>query len=398
MSELYHSLLEEIQQIRIISTHNHHLNDEDYVGIGLRDVLEHSYLNSNERPPKFGDKASWETYLLKNRTNSFFRWNLAALEKIYGLPVRPDTVVALDDIVRRAYADPKHHLRLLTDTCRFDKVINERQPHPGDDLGHPELFAPSFRCDCFFSGYLADKPEPNGFFARSLFADPTCPTLESYLDQMRTAIEAKKKGGCVALKVAIAYERPIVFEEPNRALAARALNNPDATPEEITAFGDVVMDEIAAIAGDLHLPLQIHTGTGSYVRTNPMGLYRLIKAHKNTKFHMLHGGFPWVADAYALLKAATNLYSDTCWIPYLSTHTAYDYLITALEVSDAHRLTWGCDTWMPDDSVGALMAMEHVLAKALAAMIEDGAIDYEYAVYIARRILHDNGAELFGVK
>ena len=53
---------------------------------------------------------------------------------------------------------------------------------------------------------------------------------------------------------------------------------------------------------------------------------------------------------------------------------------------------------MPDDSVGALLAMEHVLAKALEAMIEDGAIDYEYAVYIARRILHDNGADLFGVK
>ena len=52
---------------------------------------------------------------------------------------------------------------------------------------------------------------------------------------------------------------------------------------------------------------------------------------------------------------------------------------------------------MPEDSVGALLAMEHVLSRALADMIEDGAIDMPYARYIAKRILHDNGQELFAL-
>ncbi|MBE6953255.1 MAG: hypothetical protein E7452_06860 [Ruminococcaceae bacterium] len=396
MADRYADLLAYIRSLRLVSTHNHHLNDEDYAGIGLRYVLEHSYVNWAERPPQFDDREAWRTYLLKNGTNSFFRWLLVALEKIYGLPVRPDTVEALDKIVTEAYKDPEHHLRLMTEHCRFDTVINERQPHPGDDLGHPALFRPSFRCDCFFSGWLADKPEPNGFFARSLFSREVT-TMRQYLDEMRAAIAAKKAGGCIALKVAIAYERPIEFQNTDLALAERALNNPDATPADVIAFGDVVMHELAAIAADLGLPLQIHTGSGQYEKTNPIGLLSLIQSHPQTKFHLLHGGFPWVDDTYALLLAAPNVYSDTCWIPYLSTHTAKNYLITALEVADTHRLTWGCDTWMPEDSVGALFAMEHTLARALADMIADGAATFSYACYIAKRILADNAKELFGV-
>ncbi len=397
MNAHYAGLLEYIRSLRIVSSHNHHLNDWDYEGIGLRYVLEHSYTNWADTPPALDDAAAWEKYLLKNGTNSFFRWLFAALEKIYGIPVRPENLPALDAAVKKAYADPQHHLRLLTENCRFDAVINERQPRPGDDLGHAELFKPSFRCDCFFSGWLADKPEPNGFLARSLFEDRECRTMEEYLAQMRRAIEGRKAAGCAALKVAIAYERPIEFANTDLKKAERALNNPDATEQEIMDFGDVVMHEIAAIAADLKLPLQIHTGTGQYERTNPIGLLSLIRSHPDTIFHLLHGGFPWVDDTYALLLAAPNVYSDTCWIPYLSTTAAKTYLITALEVADAHRLTWGCDTWMPEDSVGALMAMEHVLACALGDMIDDGAIDFDYACYIAKRILRDNAKELFGV-
>ncbi|MBR6739824.1 MAG: amidohydrolase family protein [Clostridia bacterium] len=396
MTDRYADILDYIRSIRLVSSHNHHLNDGLYEGIGLRFLLENSYVGWVKMPPDFEDAEAWDGYLKRYGTNSFFRWLFTALEKIYGIPVRPDTVAELDRAVRRAYSDPEHHLRLLREDCRYDAVINERQPHPGDDLGHPELFRPSFRCDCFFSGWLADKPEPNGFFARSLFEREVL-SVRDYLDQMRSAIEKKKAEGCVALKVAIAYERPIVFENTDLAAAEKALNNPQASESDVIAFGDVVMHEIAEIAADTGLPLQIHTGTGQYEKTNPIGLLGLIKAHPNTKFHLLHGGFPWVDDTYALLLATPNVWSDTCWIPYLSTHAARDYLLTALEVADTHRLTWGCDTWMPEDSVGALMAMEQVLASTLNGMINDGAIDFSYACYIAKRILSDNAKELFAL-
>lgn len=397
MSAYREELKEYIRTLRIISTHNHHLNDTDYTGIGLADVLSHSYVNWASCPPAINDGAAWKEYILKNRTNSFFRWLFEALESIYGIPVTPETIPALDAAVRKAYTDPDHHIRLLTENCRYDAVINERQPHPGDDLGHPELFKPAFRCDCFFSGYDADRPEPNGFLARSLFRDKKCRNLEAYLSQMDEALSLQKEKGIRALKVAIAYERDLCFGTPDLLLARDALNNRNASPEQIHAFGDLVMDRIADSAAYLGLPLQIHTGTGQYRGTNPIGLLGLIRRHPETKFHLLHGGFPWTDDLFALLLAFPNVYSDTCWIPYLSTSEARRYLVTALEVSDAHRLTWGCDTWMPEDSVGALLAMEHTLSNALDDMIGDGAMDPEYAKYVARRILHDNACEIFPI-
>jgi hypothetical protein len=390
-------LEEYIRSIKIISSHNHHLPYALCRGTGLTELLESSYVVWAARPPKITETEKWREYLLKNGTNSFLRWIFPALEEIYGIPFRPETLTQIDAAIRAAYGAPAHPLKILTEKCRFEKIVNERQPNPGDDLGHPELFSPSFRCDCFFSGYQKDRPEPNGFFAWSLFKNQNVKTMEEYFSEMRSAIKEKKALGCVALKVAIAYERPIVFENTDLKKAYAALNNESPTEREVRDFGDAVMFEIAKISAEFNMPLQIHTGTGQYDKTNPMGLLKLIRENPDTKFHLLHGGFPWVDDTYALLNAFTNVFSDTCWIPYLSTTAARTYIKTALEVSDCHRLTWGDDTWRAEDSLGALRAMEHSLSLALSDMITDGAIDMDYAKYIAQRIMHDNAKSLFNL-
>jgi hypothetical protein len=389
------ALLSYIQSKRIISTHNHHLPDHMHKDMSLHRILSGSYVNWMTPPPDLSDADAVWAYIRRFQANSFFRWLFAALEDLYGLPFVPENLAEMDARIRKAYEDSGYHLRLLTDRCRFDKVVNERQPDPGSNLGHPELLAPSFRCDCFFSGYLKDKPEPNGFLARSLFENPDVATMEEYLSEMRQAILAKKAAGCVALKVAIAYERPINFENTDLEKAQKALNNPHATEQEVLDFGDVVMFEIAKIAAEADLPLQIHTGMGQCKATNPLGLLKLIETNRETKFHLLHGGFPWFEDSYALLLQFRHVWSDLCWIPYLSTTAAKQYLKIALEAGDAHRFTWGCDTWLSEDSVGALLAMEDVLSSALSEMVDDGAFDMAQAEYLVDRILYDNPVELF---
>ena len=396
MKQSYFEISEYIHSLRVISSHNHHLPDELCRDLDLNTILQNSYTNWASAPPDLKDAVAVDEYLNRCRCNSFVRWLCEALEQLYGIPFTGKTAPLLNDAIKTAYIKTKNrHLDILQKDCRFDKIVNDRQPNPGDDLGHPELFAPSFRCDCFFSGYLQDKPEPNGFYAYSLFEANTVYTLPDYLEQMRLAIHAKKQSGCVALKVAIAYERPLCFENTDVNKAAKAFNNRDATAKEILDFGDIVMFHIAQAAAEFRLPLQIHTGMGQCRATNPMQLQALIEHNPGTDFHLLHGGFPWFADTFALLMQFKNVYSDTCWIPYLSTTAATQYIIEALEVADAHRLTWGDDAWMAEDSYGALLAMEHALSNALAQMIEDGAIDMPYAQYIAKRVMHDNANELF---
>lgn len=391
-------ILEYIHSLRVVSSHNHHLSDELYRGLDLKSILQNSYINWAASPPDINDAAAVDEFLNRCRCNSFVRWLCEALEQLYGIPFTGKTALQLDEAIKSAYLKNENkHLDILQKDCRFDKIINDRQPNPGFDLGHPDLFAPSFRCDCFFSGYLKDKPEPNGFLAYSLFEENTVDTLPDYLQHMRLAIQAKKQNGCVALKVAMAYERPLNFENTSIEKAAKAFNNKDATAKEIIDFGDVVMLHLAQAAAEFNLPVQIHTGMGQCRGTNPMQLQTLIEQNPGTTFHLLHGGFPWFADTYALLMQFRNVYTDTCWIPYLSTTAARQYIIETLEIADAHRITWGDDAWMAEDSYGALLAMEHALSNALARMIDDGAIDMQYARYIAKRVMQDNAKALFGI-
>jgi hypothetical protein len=389
-------LLNKMRRMPIVNTHCHHLPDGMYRGIGLRDVLNQSYAGWMSPAPDPMDLAAVSKYVDENLCNTYFRWVFQALEELYGLPAAPENFPELDRRVRAAHEEPDHHLMLLTQVCRFEKIINERQPDPGSDLGHPALFRPSFRCDSYFSGYDRDKPDPNGFFARSTFENPNPANLDAYLDEMRWAIARKKSAGSVGLKVAIAYERPLDFGLIDREAAARALDNPGADAREVAAFGNLVMRDICRAAAELNLPLQIHTGMGQLVGTNPIRLVPLIEEFPETKFHLLHGGFPWLDDTLALLHNFKNVWSDTAWIPYLSTTKAVDFLISALEVSGATKLTWGCDAWMGEDSLGARRAMEHALTIALSAMVNDGAFPVGYGETLARRIFSENARGLFG--
>lgn len=388
-------ILERIKEINIINTHSHHLPDELLLSVDLTYLLSNSYTIWMSQSPEINDYNSINQYINKYRCNTYFRWLFAALEELYGIKVCAENFIEINNAIINAYKDSSHHLDILRKNCRFERIVNERQPDPGSNLNHPELFSPSFRCDCYFSGYLKDKPEPNGFYAYSTFKDENISSLKEYIEQMNNTILNKKKAGCVALKVAIAYERPLEFVNTDYYKAAKAFNNNNATEDEIIAFGDYIMFELAKIAARNNIPLQIHTGMGQLKATNPIKLLKLIESNPETKFHLLHGGFPWFADTYAFLHNYKNVWSDTCWIPYLSSHSAKDYLITALEVSDSERLTWGCDTWMSEDAFGALLAMEHTLSKALGEMADDGAFDIDYAVYLSQRILYQNGKELF---
>ncbi|HZK21021.1 MAG TPA: amidohydrolase family protein [Oscillospiraceae bacterium] len=397
MNNIYNKIIEHIKSTPIINTHSHHLPDSEFKHANLHFILSNSYANWLSPPPQPGARKGAAEYINKHRCNSYFRWIFKSLEDLYGLEVTADNFDLIDDKLTLSHKDPAHHLNILKDRCRFERIVNERQPDPGSNLGHPELFSPSFRCDCYFSGYLKTKPEPNGFLAYSTFEKADISNISEYLGEIKKAITRKKHEGCKALKCAIAYERPLNFDEYNLTKAEKALNNKNASPNEINAFGNVVMRALCEAAADNNLPFQIHTGMGQLKGTNPIKLLTIIEENPDTKFHLMHGGFPWFSDTYALLHNYKNVWADTCWTPYLSTFSAKGFIKSALEVSDASRLTWGCDTWTSEDALGALFAMEHTLALALSEMVLDGAFDTEYALYISDRIMYQNGKQLFNL-
>jgi predicted TIM-barrel fold metal-dependent hydrolase len=91
-------------------------------------------------------------------------------------------------------------------------------------------------------------------------------------------------------------------------------------------------------------------------------MLELIRANPATKFSLMHASFPWCGDILAYLDMFTNVYADVAWLPLLSP-TAAEYVINQLiEVGTSERIVWGCDTWTSEESYGARLAMNEVLA------------------------------------
>ncbi len=113
---------------------------------------------------------------------------------------------------------------------------------------------------------------------------------------------------------------------------------------------------------------------------------RIKNAYKDNKFHL--DILNYCGFERSILDKFDNPGSD-------NNHPDIFSAAFALEVGSAHRICWGCDVRTGEDSYGTVLAMRHALADALTDMVMDGAIDMEYAQYIARRILYDNPKELF---
>ena len=142
----------------------------------------------------------------------------------------------------------------------------------------------------------------------------------------------RKKGeGCVALKIALAYERGIHFEKVTAEQAERIfiLKEEDITPDDISAFQDYLFWKICEIAAEVSLPLQCHTDMGQIIDTNVLQLNNVIKNNPETKFVLLHCGFPWVDDILSMVDGYPNLYPDLTWVPILS-YTASNRILHQL--------------------------------------------------------------------
>ncbi len=393
--DIREELYTHISGLSVINTHSHHLADGQFPErMGLDFILNNSYISWMAAPPG-RDIESRKQYLLANRSNSSYRWLAEGIKAIYGVEITPENFDRIDGLIREAHRDRDLHIKLLKDPCRYERVILDKYDNPGSDNGHPEIFAPVFRINAFVFGYSREARDHNGNSPYDMLPDQNINTLQDYLGAMKSVITEQKRRGAVALKNALAYDRPLIIENDSREKAEMAFNNPNPTKEQILDFGDFILFQIATIAEELELPIQIHTGLGMLDHTRAIGLRKLIETNPGVKFDLFHAGYPWTSDILALLHNYKNVYADLCWVPLLSTRETIDFIQKVLEIASPHRILWGCDTWTGEESYGALLGVRHALTLALSEMTSDGAMDLEYAKYCARRILHDNAKELF---
>jgi predicted TIM-barrel fold metal-dependent hydrolase len=245
-------------------------------------------------------------------------------------------------------------------------------------------------------------------------------TLREFTARVVTpTLERQKRGGAVAVKFEAAYLRALDFADASEQEAARVYaryaRGPDSkvapTAAEYKPLQDFLFRYVAREAGRLGLAVHIHTGAGvgSYYGVSggdPLLLEPALNdpVLRKTNFVLIHGGWPYARHAAALLDKP-NVYLDfSAQTFFLYPRELAENLRVWLE-RQPEKILFGTDAFLFSPEVGweevgwlSNRTGRDALALALTAMMRDGEITRPRASELARMVMRENAARLYGIK
>jgi predicted TIM-barrel fold metal-dependent hydrolase len=226
-------------------------------------------------------------------------------------------------------------------------------------------------------------------------------------DRFDGAIRAAiRERGFAGVKSIIAYRTGLDVDIANLAESAgeAGLAAARQAPDDMMAskpLRDHLLGRTAALAGELNVPFQIHTGFGDaeivLTRCNPANLNRFLahSEHAATRFVLVHT-YPFMAEAAFLAAALPNVWCDlSLGIPFAPA-AADRVLETALELAPTNRLLAGSDAFSgPEQTwLGAVLTRE-ALGRVLAGLEQRDLITESEAGEIAADLLAGNARSLY---
>lgn len=319
----------------------------------------------------------------------FFRRALRDLAALLDCPPQLDALIAA-----RVALDHAALLRRCVERGNVAAlVVDDGYPTPEEAIG-PAAMAEA-------SGCAVRRILRLESLVRQLAAEHD--TLAALDAALVGALNDALAAGTAGLKTVIAYRCGLAFYRPAAAAAAAALREAHAAlttgPVRLTA-PDLLYHTLAVAlmwAGDAGLPMQIHTGFGDrdlfLPNTNPALLRPLLEdaALSRSPLVLLHAAYPFCREAGYLAAMYPHVYVDWSLAnPLLAGPELVRVLEQLLALAPVTKLLYGSDAWgIPDWIYLAARYGREALAAALAGDPD--------ADYIARRILHDNAAELYGL-
>ena len=223
-------------------------------------------------------------------------------------------------------------------------------------------------------------------------------SLDGYLELIDLIFERMLGFDIVGIKTFLAYSRTLEIDEVSiqeaRSLyKARALGN--------KRLQDFFWCYVGKKAGEYQLPFTIHTGIVPGERPvagcSPALLHNLIRHEdcKDTRFVLLHTGYPYARELVLLAWNTANVFVDFCWLPLLGFETAVQVIGEFLEWAPLHKFTMGTDCHQPETTYGSMVQAREVLSQVLARKCALGIWSEDMAMDAARAVLGDNARMLY---
>jgi uncharacterized protein len=235
----------------------------------------------------------------------------------------------------------------------------------------------------------------------------TC--LDEYLDACREIFTRMKAFGAVAFKDQSAYSRALDYGNPTRAQAEEVFNwfmedprRSASYPDGLKPLDDYLFHAFMRMARDLDLPVQIHTGhmagiRNDIVKTNAIGLTRLIELHRDVRFDLFHANWPYGGEFLYLGKNYPNVALDFCWaniIDPLYCQDLFKRAVSSLPHGKVHG--YGSDFGgSADQALAHAQIARDNIAIALSDLVDMEYLGLDDAKEIAHAWMFDNANAFF---
>lgn len=218
-------------------------------------------------------------------------------------------------------------------------------------------------------------------------------------------------GPCaVAVKNQSAYTRRLDYARVPKELAeplfARYAAGETLSSDESKALQDYLFRYCAGKATEYGLPVKLHTGYYAghgymplqRLRKNASDLCPLLQDFPDTRFVLMHVGYPYQDEFIALAKHYPNVSIDLCWAWIINPAAGVRFVKEFLLSAPANKLfTFGGD-YIPVELIyGHSCIARQGLAQALAELVEEGWIAEEEAPALIERLMRGNAHETFPI-
>lgn len=236
-------------------------------------------------------------------------------------------------------------------------------------------------------------------------------TLEEWLDIIDFYF-ATYGPRAVAVKSQIAYSRALDFVPVTKAYASRLFpHHADRTgrlhalgPDDVKALQDFLFRYCIEKAGEFGLPVKLHTGVLaghgvmqlSHTRNNAADVCRLLQDFPETRFVLMHIGYPYEHEFIALAKHYPNATIDMCWAWIINPIAGVRFLREFLMAAPSNKVfTFGGDYVTVEPIYGHAFVARRGIAQAISRLVAEGWIAFEESRDLIDRIMRRNARSFF---
>ena len=430
-SPIFNHLLDEIQALPVIDCHEHMMGPDSqpsykepiaaltqgYIlsdleagsfGLPLREFqrLSDPDVSTDEKWPAF--EKLWRS----TEHTAYARVSKLVLQNVYG--ERQMTRASLDHVeAKLANMDENAYFRTI-DQANIQAMVVDVFGWLPDELERflegKKTYPPKWRPVISLPSFHGVKFSWESIEYCRKLTNQNITSLDEYLEAVFKIFQRCMEKGVVGIKDQSAYERVLAYDLVPKSDAERQFNLLLTDPRNILGWpegkllNDYLFHQYMRFARELKLPVQLHTGhmAGIYNRVdkaNAVHLASVLELHRDVRFDLFHGNWPYMGDLLFLGKNYPNVFLDLCWVHIIDpiyTIKLLERAVLTIPHSKIHGFG-GDYTDCPEYVAAHLQLARQNIATALSNLVEGCWLEEEQALALAKDWLFNNPNRFFNL-